>query len=123
MDVGHRRNSNSSGAAAGPRRRLSWPELMVTYRESHRHPGTRLTHMFGIPMIVTSLVLAPFRPWLALQLFVGGWVLQFVGHYVFEKNDPQFFGDKRNLLVGVLWSAIEWMRLLTGRWREHRSRR
>ena len=81
------------------------------YRAAHRHPGTKLTHMFGIPMIVASLPLLLVRPKLAIGMFVGGWALQFVGHYVFEKNDPQFFGDKRNLLVGVVWSGIEWGRL------------
>jgi uncharacterized membrane protein YGL010W len=34
--------------------------------------------------------------------------LQFVGHYVFEKNDPKFFGDPANLLIGVMWAGIEW---------------
>ena len=63
-------------------------------------------------MIVVSLPLALFKPKLGLGLFVGGWALQFVGHYVFEKNDPQFFGDARNLIVGALWAGREWARVL-----------
>lgn len=90
-------------------------ELFVDYEAAHRHRGTRLTHMLGIPMIVASLPIALVRPRLALSLFVGGWALQFLGHYGFEKNDPQFFGDKRNLLVGVWWSVREWAAL--ARWR------
>ena len=43
-------------------------------------------------------------------MFVGGWIFQFIGHYVFEKNDPKFFGDPLNLLIGVVWAAKEWAR-------------
>jgi uncharacterized membrane protein YGL010W len=45
-------------------------------------------------------------------MFAGGWALQLIGHYVFEKNDPQFFGDPLNLLVGVVWAAVEWAKLV-----------
>jgi uncharacterized membrane protein YGL010W len=41
-------------------------------------------------------------PW-ALGLFVFGWVLQFVGHYVYEKRSPAFFRNLTHLLVGPLW--------------------
>jgi uncharacterized membrane protein YGL010W len=41
-------------------------------------------------------------PW-ALALFVFGWVLQFVGHYVYEKRSPAFFRNFTHLLVGPLW--------------------
>ena len=67
--------------------------------------------MVGIPMIVASIPTAFFNPPLAGGLFVGGWTLQFVGHCVFEKNDPSFFGDPYYLLVGPLWVAAEWMRV------------
>jgi uncharacterized membrane protein YGL010W len=45
-------------------------------------------------------------------MFVGGWALQFVGHYVFEHNKPKFFGEPLNLLVGVVWAAVEWAHLV-----------
>jgi uncharacterized membrane protein YGL010W len=83
-------------------------EYLVEYGADHAHIGTRLTHMVGIPMIVASLPLLPLNPPLGGALFVGGWALQFVGHYVFEHNDPKFFGDPANLLVGVAWAALEW---------------
>lgn len=38
----------------------------------------------------------------ALGLFVGGWVLQFVGHW-FEGKKPAFFRNGVHLLVGPLW--------------------
>jgi uncharacterized membrane protein YGL010W len=40
---------------------------------------------------------------LALGLFVFGWVLQFIGHYVYEKRSPAFFRNFTHLLVGPLW--------------------
>ena len=42
-------------------------------------------------------------PGLALGLFVGAWVLQFVGHYVYEHRSPAFFQNLTHLLVGPLW--------------------
>jgi uncharacterized membrane protein YGL010W len=39
----------------------------------------------------------------SLALFVLGWVLQFVGHYVYEKKSPAFFRNFTHLLVGPLW--------------------
>ena len=39
----------------------------------------------------------------AVALFVLGWVLQFVGHYVYEKKSPAFFRNVTHLLVGPLW--------------------
>jgi uncharacterized membrane protein YGL010W len=86
-------------------------EYLDEYGEAHQKLGTRVTHMFGIPMIVASLPLFPVNPIGAGGLFVGGWILQFIGHYVFEKNDPKFFGDPVNLLIGVVWAAKEWAEL------------
>lgn len=42
-------------------------------------------------------------PWSAAGLFVFGWVLQGVGHYVYEKNSPAFFRNFAHLAVGQLW--------------------
>jgi uncharacterized membrane protein YGL010W len=39
----------------------------------------------------------------ALALFVVGWALQFIGHGVYEKRSPAFFGNLAHLLVGPLW--------------------
>ena len=41
--------------------------------------------------------------WPALGLFVFGWILQFIGHYVYEKRSPAFFRNLTHLLVGPLW--------------------
>ena len=76
--------------------------FIENYKAKHRHPLNRLTHSFGIPMIVVSLVVFFFSWRWALALFVVGWILQFVGHAV-EGNQPAFFRNPVYLLVGPLW--------------------
>jgi uncharacterized membrane protein YGL010W len=39
----------------------------------------------------------------AAVLFVVGWILQFAGHYVYEKRSPAFYRNMAHLLVGPLW--------------------
>jgi uncharacterized membrane protein YGL010W len=74
------------------------------YKAKHRHPLNRLTHSFGIPLIVLALPLVFFSWRWALALFVVGWVLQFVGHAI-EGNQPAFFHNPVYLLVGPFWLA------------------
>lgn len=95
-----------------PMPRHSLREYIAQYQKEHTKLGTKLTHMVGIPMIVASLPTAVVNPPLGGGLFVGGWALQYVGHYVFEKNKPAFYGDPYHLLVGPVWVAAEWMQLL-----------
>jgi uncharacterized membrane protein YGL010W len=35
--------------------------------------------------------------------FVAGWILQGIGHYVYEKKSPAFFQNLKHLLIGPLW--------------------
>jgi uncharacterized membrane protein YGL010W len=91
-------------------------EWIAQYASSHQHPINRACHSVGIPMIVTSIVLAvagfavrALWPW-AAALFVAGWVLQFIGHY-YEKKPPEFLKDPRFLFVGVRW----WVAKMRGR--------
>ena len=46
--------------------------------------------------------------WLAtsIALFVGGWVIQFIGHY-YEGKKPAFVDDLIGLLVGPLFVCAE----------------
>ena len=90
----------------------SLAEYLEQYRLEHTHVGTKITHAIGIPMIVASLPLLPLAPPVGLGLFAGGWALQLVGHYVFEKRNPSFVSDPFYLLVGPLWVAIEAAQLL-----------
>jgi uncharacterized membrane protein YGL010W len=45
----------------------------------------------AIPMVVN------------VAFFVLGWILQFIGHSVYEKKQPAFFRNFVHLLVGPLW--------------------
>jgi uncharacterized membrane protein YGL010W len=67
----------------------------------------RLDSALAVMMLVVSAVLAAAGRLvsvpLATALFVLGWVLQFVGHYVYEKKSPAFFRNVTHLLVGPLW--------------------
>ena len=42
--------------------------------------------------------------WLALAIFVVGWILQFVGH-AYEGQKPAFLTNLVHLLIGPLWIA------------------
>lgn len=71
--------------------------------------GYQLRISFGLTFgfagfLVLSFLLAPGLPWAALWFgFVLGWILQFIGHFVYEKRSPAFFDNARQLLVGPLW--------------------
>ena len=79
------------------------------YRRTHTHPINKATHTVGIPMIVVSLPLFFFHWEWALGLFVGGWILQFIGH-AFEGKPPAFFKNPLFLIVGLVW----WVKKILG---------
>lgn len=83
-----------------------WSLLLEKYKGEHQDRRNQLTHMIGIPMIVASLPIAATIVGLPLGvgMFTVGWGFQFAGHW-FEGNDPAFFGDRRNLIIGVVWCA------------------
>lgn len=93
----------------------SWDDWIEEYSKSHQHPVNRITHSIGIPMIAVSILLIPAcffvsRLWIAAAaLFVFGWILQFIGHY-YEGKPPEFFKDRRFLLVGLRW----WFKKIAG---------
>ena len=93
-----------------------WETWIAQYATSHVHPVNRACHMIGIPLIVVALaiaVLALLFPglWtLAIVLFVGGWIFQFIGH-AFEGKPPEFLRDWRFLFVGLRW----WIAKMRGR--------
>ena len=93
----------------------SWDEWIEEYSRGHEHPVNKWTHAVGIPTIVISILLFAISPFvaglwpIALALFVGGWILQFIGHY-FEGKPPEFFKDWRFLFVGLRW----WIKKIIG---------
>jgi uncharacterized membrane protein YGL010W len=70
--------------------------------------------MVGVPMILLSVILLPFKPKAAVKLQAGGWLLQAVGHFVFEHNKPVLLEVHDAMTV---WSALVfvyrlWQRLI-----------
>jgi len=81
-----------------------WTELLSNYKQAHTDPRNQACHRIGIPMIAASFPVGATIVGLPLAagLFTVGWGFQFLGHH-YQGNDPAFFGDRRNLLVGLVW--------------------
>jgi uncharacterized membrane protein YGL010W len=137
---------------------------MAVYEAYHRNPWNKVTHLFGIPIIVFSILIPP--GWLRIPVgpitvtgallvvgaalvyyylldvslaagmtlvlsclllaadavsrlplqtgltvfvgaFVGGWILQFIGHSVFEKRKPAFTDNAFQLVIGPIYILAE----------------
>jgi uncharacterized membrane protein YGL010W len=94
------------------RPRHSLREYLERYAEEHTRLATKVTHIIGIPMIMASIPAVIVAPPVGAALFAGGLIFQYVGHYVFEKNKPAFYGDPFYLLVGPVWVGLELAQML-----------
>jgi len=91
---------------------------MTQYDHEHESVWNKLLHAIGIPMIFAGLILLVLMKWLCGGgMFVGGWVLLFLGHRI-EGNRPAFFQGAMYLLVGPIWVAKEACMFLTGTHRQ-----
>ena len=73
--------------------------------ERHQHPFNFAIHLVGIPLAVLGIVLFFFVPWpWALSAFVGGYVLQWIGHAVEGNDMGEWAGIKR--MLGLPYVAI-----------------
>ena len=94
---------------------MSLSDHMSHYEHEHNSPWNRLLHAIGIPAIFAGLILLALLRWQwGLTLFLGGWVLLFIGHKI-EGNNPAFFQGPVYFLVGPLWVAKEIKDALFGR--------
>lgn len=74
---------------------LSRSKLVDYWLERHRNPISFLLHMIGIPPTILGVLLIPIYVYclslpiflFALALFVGGYLVQFLGHAL-EGTDP-----------------------------------
>ena len=61
----------------------------------------------GLAMIAVSVAMylagAAIPMAVNIGFFILGWILQFIGHSVYEKKQPAFFRNFVHLLVGPLW--------------------
>lgn len=79
------------------------------YRALDPTYGKAMTAVLGATCAAgTALAALPLPMWAgaAAGLFVGGWALQFLGHY-FEGRKPAFLDDLRGLLDGPLFLVAE----------------
>jgi uncharacterized membrane protein YGL010W len=87
---------------------------MAQYDHEHSSSWNKLLHGIGIPLIFAGLISLILTKWvLGSGLFVGGWVLLFLGHRI-EGNRPAFFQGVVYLLVGPLWVGKEAWEFVTG---------
>jgi uncharacterized membrane protein YGL010W len=83
--------------------------VVLDWLERHRHPVSFLLHMVGIPPTLVGVLLAPvslalLSPALfafSLALFVGGYLIQFLGHAV-ERTEPGEIAHLRRWLAARL---------------------
>ena len=82
----------------------------------------RLSVMFLGAMLVWSAILlvlvlamGPFVLQLSVVIFIGAWILQFVGHKM-EGKKPSFFEDLQYLWVGPLFVLSKFFTKLGWRW-------
>jgi uncharacterized membrane protein YGL010W len=69
--------------------------LVQHWLERHPHPSSFILHMIGIPLTILGVLFVPIYLTLlslpifllALALFIGGYLLQFLGHLL-EGTDP-----------------------------------
>jgi len=62
--------------------------FLSNYLERHRHPVNQLLHLVGVPVtfVVSVIFLVQNQGLMALGCFIGGYLLQFIGHAI-EGND------------------------------------
>jgi hypothetical protein len=92
--------------------RERWQRAIEFYDETHADPVNRALHTIGIPMIVGGFVGMLASPrwtapwWVANGSWTAGWVLNFIGHGVFEKSAPAFADDPLSFLAGPVWDFV-----------------
>ncbi len=94
-----------------------YEKRLAYYQSQHRTVGCKITHMIGIPIVALSVLMLFFRPRLAMQMHLVGWLLQFIGHYFYEHNKPVLLETKDPLilLAALQFCRDEWIRALEGR--------
>ncbi|CAB0151600.1 hypothetical protein PSI9734_01974 [Pseudidiomarina piscicola] len=79
------------------------------YLRLDRALGALMTVLLALSVVLgTEIAALSTTAWLSwgIGLFVGGWVLQFIGHY-FEGRKPAFVDDIMGLAVGPLFVVAE----------------
>ena len=96
------------------RRFRSFAEFYPFYLEEHRSRANRRIHFAGKVALV--IILATFAVtlnwWLLLAVPIVGYLVSWVGHFVFERNKPAAFGYPWYSFLGDLVMCKD---MLTGK--------
>jgi uncharacterized membrane protein YGL010W len=85
--------------------------LIEGWMARHRDPASFVLHMFGIPPTILGVLLIPVYVFqvsipiflLALAMFVGGYLIQFLGHLI-DGSEP---GEIMYLRARMGWTCAE----------------
>jgi hypothetical protein len=77
-----------AAVATAPSAAAPFADKLAFYRTQHTSRGVNITHQVGTPFIAFGMPLVFAKPRVGIPMFVGGWMLQILGHRIFEKNLP-----------------------------------
>ena len=85
-----------------------WTRHFALYLYEHQHPLSRLLHMFGIPILLFTALLALITHSWGLFLIgqIVGWTIQILGHKI-EGNRPAFLRDPTSFVMGPVMVLVE----------------
>ena len=90
---------------------------LAYYKSQHQTRGCKITHMLGVPLILLSFLMLLRNGKASAKLQFGGWVLQLMGHYLFEHNKPVCL-EVRNpsmMVSAVVFVFEQWKKVFTGK--------
>ncbi len=67
--------------------------------------------LFSIVLIASYWIGGQLSTPLLWILFIAGWIAQFIGHLLYEKNRPAFFRNLQHVMIGPLWIFCDLTRL------------
>lgn len=63
----------------------------------------KIALLFTLPMAALYFIGASVSVPVLIGMQVVGWILQYVGHYHYEKKSPAFYKNLQQVLIGPLW--------------------
>jgi uncharacterized membrane protein YGL010W len=69
----------------------------------------RLAIPFSVFSLGGYLLGRSLSPWVLWSLFVLGWILQIIGHAVYEKKSPALLTNFKHFFIGPLWVFARWI--------------
>lgn len=99
----------------------SWQEFLAFYEAAHRDPVNRgIHHLTHVGAAAGAVLLAAGRPGAAALLLLPALPINWVGHWLFERNTPAFLaaGDPwarvQIALGGLGWTAVTFWHAVGG---------